>query len=424
MPPFNLHRKNKPGFGMIRIIIVVLALIPVALIIGAFHQGTELFDEQDPILTASQQAAVEKLKAQRVSEVDLSAAAMSAAGTPLVGSAWDHALVKALDKVKPVAEIAPAPSNAFDEQKMTEEKRRLEDLMDAVGAKESNAARTSESEHAATKSVKAALKLRAQETAALSISPVGITPSKHRLPPKKDFRSLHGLPYGSPPRFSNGFSTSAQKNGPHVTDDDGKKDSPESDKSEPEPDHWEKKHQFIGSEPTTGDWLLDCPPIPPPGYPRAWPIMDLINNWSPDNPSIPATHHHGLCRLDYRKDLAKAMAYRAAEVPFVLYNVPAAEKVVKNWAQPGYLEKLLGDEQYRTEVSHNNHFMYFSGGQGAGSSGKKAWRPPTGMEQISFKDFKSKALECERRNCTTDEQHFYFRVTAPRKDHFIFKGKA
>jgi hypothetical protein len=51
-------------------------------------------------------------------------------------------------------------------------------------------------------------------------------------------------------------------------------------------DHWEKKRQFIGSEPTTGDWRLDCPPMPPPGYPQAWPIMDLINNWSPDQAKV------------------------------------------------------------------------------------------------------------------------------------------
>jgi len=184
---------------------------------------------------------------------------------------------------------------------------------------------------------------------------------------------------------------------------------------------WEKKRAIIGSEPMSGDWLLNCPAVPPPGYPTAYPIMDLIHNWGPDKPiPVPPKHYNGLCRFDYRKDLSKALAYRDAELPFVLYNNPAAEAVVRKWGDPAYLEKLLGNERYRTEVSHNNHFMYFSGGKGGGSSGKKAWRPPTGAEQMTFKKFKDAAELCDAKNCSADEKHLYFRVTAPKMGHFMF----
>ena len=116
-------------------------------------------------------------------------------------------------------------------------------------------------------------------------------------------------------------------------------------------EHWQAKRKFIGSEPVDGDWLLNCPIVPPAGYPRAYPIMDIVTNWSPDRSTpLPQKHYHALCRFDYRRDLEKAMAYREAEVPFVVYNVPAAEEVVRKWRDPKYLEKLLGSERYRTEV--------------------------------------------------------------------------
>jgi hypothetical protein len=188
---------------------------------------------------------------------------------------------------------------------------------------------------------------------------------------------------------------------------------------------WEAKREFIASEPVSGDWLQDCPATPPAGYPQEYPIMDIIQNWSPDKPlPVPPRHYHALCRFDYEKpgDLEKAVAYREAEVPFIVYNNPAAQKVVRNWAKDHYLENLLGQERYRTEVSHNNHFMYFSGGSSKGKAGKKnAWRAPTSVEKMSFKKFKDAALDCEARNCTTEEQHFYFRVTAPQQNHFMFK---
>jgi hypothetical protein len=64
---------------------------------------------------------------------------------------------------------------------------------------------------------------------------------------------------------------------------------------------WEAKRRFIGSEPVSGSWMRDCPAVPPPGYPQAYPIMDIVNNWSPDRPTpVPPTHYHALCRFDYK----------------------------------------------------------------------------------------------------------------------------
>jgi len=62
-------------------------------------------------------------------------------------------------------------------------------------------------------------------------------------------------------------------------------------------EHWEKKRKFIASEPTTGNWLLDCPDEPPPGYPQAWPIMDIIHNWSPDETEVRGADHFHFTRI-------------------------------------------------------------------------------------------------------------------------------
>jgi hypothetical protein len=62
------------------------------------------------------------------------------------------------------------------------------------------------------------------------------------------------------------------------------------------------------------------------------------------------TTEHFKSMLGENRDLSKAIAYRDAELPFILYNNPAGDEVVRKWAQPNYLEGLLGSQRYRTEV--------------------------------------------------------------------------
>jgi len=57
--------------------------------------------------------------------------------------------------------------------------------------------------------------------------------------------------------------------------------------------------------------------------------------------------YQGLCVFDYTKDYDKAMAYRNAELPFVVVNDPAVAKTVERWNEPGYLEEMLGEEPHR-----------------------------------------------------------------------------
>jgi hypothetical protein len=105
-----------------------------------------------------------------------------------------------------------------------------------------------------------------------------------------------------------------------------------------------------------------------------------LGNWLPDNTDIPPFHYDSLCHFDFQNpsDLAKAYAYREAEVPFVVYNMPELDSVVRNWHNLDYLQSKLGTKtEHRTETSESNHFMYWSGGKK--NNKYKEWKPPTGL---------------------------------------------
>ena len=109
----------------------------------------------------------------------------------------------------------------------------------------------------------------------------------------------------------------------------------------------------------TGSRFFQLPHCPEkPENPPDVPILDILRNWNPDDVAIPARHHSTLCRIDYQADLAKALQYRDADVPFVVYNVPEFDETVRKWAQPGYLEERLGNQPYIVEVSKSNHFLF------------------------------------------------------------------
>jgi hypothetical protein len=88
----------------------------------------------------------------------------------------------------------------------------------------------------------------------------------------------------------------------------------------------------------------DCPALPPPGYPKRYNVTRLLNNWNTDNTDIPSIHYDSLCHFDYSnpEQLKQAYAYRDAEVPFVVYNVPEVDAVVKKWSNLDYLQQRLG----------------------------------------------------------------------------------
>jgi hypothetical protein len=79
-------------------------------------------------------------------------------------------------------------------------------------------------------------------------------------------------------------------------------------------------------------------------YPKKYNLMSLLTNWNTDNTDIPSIHYDSLCHFDYSnpEQLKQAYAYRDAEVPFVVYNVPEVDAVVKKWSNLDYLQQRLG----------------------------------------------------------------------------------
>ncbi len=158
----------------------------------------------------------------------------------------------------------------------------------------------------------------------------------------------------------------------------------------------------------TGSRFFQLPHCPDePEYPPEVPIVDMVANWNPDDIAIPERHYNTLCRIDYQKDYEKALRYRDAEVPFITYNIPAFEETVAKWNRPGYLTERLGDKKFHTEISKDNHFMYYR--LNRKKSMPKGYVPPTTSAKWTYDQWLYQAREA--RNISTEEEHYYFRVS-------------
>jgi hypothetical protein len=164
---------------------------------------------------------------------------------------------------------------------------------------------------------------------------------------------------------------------------------------------------------------VDCPPTPPADYPKEYKILDLVNNWNPDSNEIPPFHYDSLCHFDYQNSsqLAQAYAYRAKEVPFIVYNVPEVDSVVKKWNDLKYLTKLLGSRSYRTETSQSNHFMYWTGGRNVRTSN---WTPPTKVISTTFQDWLKHAVIGQNKSLD-EREHQYFRVSSDLNNDWLYE---
>ena len=166
---------------------------------------------------------------------------------------------------------------------------------------------------------------------------------------------------------------------------------------------------------------IACPDEPAPGYPRAYSMVDMTNNWNTDNTEIPARHYDSLCHFDYQNatELRRAHAYRAAEVPFVAYNIPQVDGVARKWNDLDYLHKKLGAKTYRTETSEDNHFMYWHNKQTKYLRNGKKWSPPTGLTQVTFEKWLELAVKGQNKTLE-DRTHHYFRVSSDMDNKWLF----
>jgi Cupin-like domain len=169
--------------------------------------------------------------------------------------------------------------------------------------------------------------------------------------------------------------------------------------------------------------LVDCPPTPAPDYPKAYNMYgEVLQNWNADSTEIPPVHYDSLCHFDFQNETQRAIAltYRDAERPFVGYNIPEVEAVVKKWGNLDYLRSKLGDIEYYTTTSESSHFMYFSGKDSEHRlRNGQLWKPTTKTTYTTFEDWLKVAVKGQ--NETTENRHHeYFRVSSDMGNMWLF----
>jgi hypothetical protein len=168
--------------------------------------------------------------------------------------------------------------------------------------------------------------------------------------------------------------------------------------------------------------VFDCPRDPPKDYPIQFSIVDLLQNWNPDDVFYNENYgnkqiyyiYQGLCVFDYFKlnHYEFALNYQRLEVPFVLKNHPQVLPTVIRWATPNYLERLLRDTKQRTEYSKNNHFMFWRLLRGFQKKNQQ-WRPPTDNIQLTYTEWVAHVKSIIGNKTIKDynnQEHWYFRL--------------
>jgi hypothetical protein len=165
---------------------------------------------------------------------------------------------------------------------------------------------------------------------------------------------------------------------------------------------------FANEHNSTRKDRITCPEVPAKNYPVTYGIRDITDNWNADDTQIPPVHFDSLCHFDYVTEYHKAERYQRAELPFVVYNYPDVDDSVREWSDLEYLRRKIGKDDYKTEVSDNNHFMFFRNARNGKTP--EGWKPPTTVEGMGFDTFIEHAVHSN--NLTLEERdHMYFRVS-------------
>lgn len=175
--------------------------------------------------------------------------------------------------------------------------------------------------------------------------------------------------------------------------------------------------------------VFNCPDHPSDNYPKEWNVLEVIQNWNPDDPDPPQKPHiyQGLCVFQHSSDYQKALNYRNAEKPFIIRDDPLILETVERWNQEDYLSNLLGSEiKHRTEYSHDNHFMYWKSNPNRETPN---FTPPTENIHMTYAEWLQKAKEMEEKShYEKNKDHWYFRLNSCRgktckqeKTNFLFR---
>jgi Cupin-like domain len=201
--------------------------------------------------------------------------------------------------------------------------------------------------------------------------------------------------------------------------------------------------------------IHNCPSDGPPyDYPYHWPMRQILMDWNPNNPAIPALIYQSLCVFDWDTDYATILNYREAEVPFVVQNHPDLMRTAERWMSgqthlhnnnsnrstvdnhdgttssrnnpSSYLDQLVGDEPNRGEYSDSNHFMFWRKQQ-TRALRPRNWQPPTKNVELTYEQWYQHA-KTARSSMETEtdaemknhdallREYYYFRLDAKGND--------
>ena len=161
--------------------------------------------------------------------------------------------------------------------------------------------------------------------------------------------------------------------------------------------------------------VLNCPETPPAGYPREYPILDVLRNWNPNSVVPPQQVYQGICVFDV--SLAnnitlmrqQILNYRVAEVPFVVRNDKAVRQAVKLWKTPDYLSSKLKGKLFQATLSNTTIMTYYSTDP-ENNVVPEAFVPFTRNVPMSFDDWNNRAHGSIQDNF--HEKYAYLRLDA------------
>eukprot|EP01041_Mallomonas_annulata_P013327 gene13327-28234_t len=145
-------------------------------------------------------------------------------------------------------------------------------------------------------------------------------------------------------------------------------------------------------------------------YPQYKNLLQIVTDWNPDIPDVPAHFTETLQHFDYSNPDERAIAeqFRSAELPFKLYNVPEIVITGIKWTDE-YLTRALSHHTSHAEKSKNNHFMYWVN---RGGSLDPDYTSPTDVVKLSFKEWLQKAKYAEEQQLSNSSSHYYFMTSA------------
>lgn len=146
---------------------------------------------------------------------------------------------------------------------------------------------------------------------------------------------------------------------------------------------------------------------PNKNYPPFKNLLQIVSDWNPDDPEIPDNFVETLQHFNYSdpRERSYAEAFRNAEIPFKVYDVPDIDSVRIKWTN-AYLEKNMRPN-LRIEKSKDNHFMYFKSNPNNKYAG---WIPPQGLVAFSFSDWLKLALQADEKMLASSEEHYYLTI--------------